>query len=81
MYRKMFLSINKEIKKNIFNGKKKKNKNFIYHAKNQKNIWDVTVDNIVISKLVKTKTSSKYLIGYLEKVIIRPLVLNMFKIS
>ena len=30
-------------------------------------IWDVNVDNIVISKLVKTKTNSKYLIGYLEK--------------
>ena len=30
------------------------------------NIWDVDVDNIVISKLVKTKTNSKYLIQYLE---------------
>ena len=27
-------------------------------------IWDVNVDDIVISKLVKTKTNSKYLIGY-----------------
>ena len=26
-------------------------------------IWDVNVDNIVISKLVTTKTDSKYLIG------------------
>ena len=34
--------------------------------------WNVIVDNIVISKLVKTKT--KYLTGYLDKAI-RPLVL------
>ena len=27
-------------------------------------IWDVNVDNIVTSKLVITKTNSKYLIGY-----------------
>ena len=37
-------------------------------------IWDVSVDNMVISKLVKIKTNSKYLIGYLVKVR-RPLVL------
>ena len=43
-------------------------------------IWDVKVDNIVISKLVKTKTNSMYLIGYLDK-IIRPLVLLMPKMS
>ena len=36
--------------------------------------------NIVISKLVKTKTNSKYFIGYLDKVI-RPLVLIMPKMS
>ena len=42
---------------------------------------DVNVDNnIVISKLVKTKTNSKYCIGYLDKAI-RPLVLIMPKIS
>ena len=35
---------------------------------------------IVISKLVKTKTNSKYLIGYLDKAI-RPLVLIMPKMS
>ena len=29
--------------------------------------WDVNVDNIVISKLVKTKTNSKYFIGHLDK--------------
>ena len=44
------------------------------------NIWDGNVDNIVISKLVKTKTNSKYLIGYLDK-IIRPLVLVLPKKS
>ena len=43
-------------------------------------IWDVNVDNIVISKLVKTKTNSKCLIGYLEKAI-KPLVLIMPKMS
>ena len=43
-------------------------------------IWDVNVDNIVISKLVKTNTNSKYLIGYLDKAI-RPLVLIMPKMS
>ena len=43
-------------------------------------IWYVNVDNIVISKLVKTKTNSKYLIGYLDKDI-RPLVLIMPKMS
>ena len=34
-----------------------------YAAKNPIKILDVDVDNIVISKLVKTKTNSKYLIG------------------
>ena len=41
-------------------------------------IWDINVDNIVISELVKTKTKSQYLIGYLDKTI-RPLVLKMPK--
>ena len=43
-------------------------------------IWDINVDNIDISKLVKTKTNSKYLIGFLDKDI-RPLVLIMPKMS
>ena len=47
-----------------------------YAAKKAINIWDVNVT----SKLVKTKTNSKYLIGYLGKVI-RPLVLILFKMS
>ena len=37
-----------------------------YGAKKPKNICDVNVDNIVISKLFETKTNAKYLIGYLE---------------
>ena len=42
--------------------------------------WDVDVNNLVISTLVETKTNSKYLIGYLNKVI-RPLVLILSKMS
>ena len=38
------------------------------------------VNNIVISKLVKTKTNSKYFIGNLDKTV-RPLVLIMRKMS
>ena len=38
-----------------------------YAAEKPIKIWDVTVDNIVIWKLVKTKTNSKYLIWYLYK--------------
>ena len=30
-------------------------------------IWDVNIDNIVISKLVKIKSNLKYLIGYLGR--------------
>ena len=51
-----------------------------YAAKKSIKIWDVNVDNIVISKLVKAKTNSKYLIGYLDKAI-RPLLLIMPKMS
>ena len=29
-------------------------------------IWDVNVDNIVISKLVETKNNSKYFVEYLD---------------
>ena len=49
-------------------------------AKKPIKIWDVNVDNIVISKLFKTKTNSKYFIGYLDKAI-RPLVLIIPKMS
>ena len=54
-------------------GKKEIAKQKFYAAKKPRKIWNVNVDNIVISKLVKTKTNSKYLIGYLDKDI-RPLV-------
>ena len=33
------------------------------------NIWDANVDNILISNLTEIKNNSKYLIGYLDKVI------------
>ena len=45
-----------------------------YAAKKPMKIWDVNIDNTLISKLVKTKTNFKYLIGYLDKDI-RQLVL------
>ena len=61
-------------------GKTKIAKENFYAAKKRIKIWDVNVDNKVISKLVKTKTKSKYLIGYSEKDI-RPLVLIMPKTS
>ena len=35
-----------------------------YTAKKTIKIWEFNIDNIVISKLVKTKTNSKYLMGY-----------------
>ena len=35
----------------------------------EKKIWDVNVDDIVNSKLIKTKNDSKYLIGYSDDVI------------
>ena len=44
------------------------------------NIWDVNVDNIVISKLIETKTNSKYLIGYSDKAL-GPQVLIITKMS
>ena len=44
-------------------------------------IWDVNVDNIVISKLAKTKTNSKYLIGIKFNKAIRPLAVIMPKMS
>ena len=51
-----------------------------YGAKKPIKIWNVDVNNIVISKLVETNTNSKYLIGYLDKVI-KPLVLILPKMS
>ena len=61
-------------------GETKIAKETFYAAKKPIKIWDFNVDNIVTSKLSKTKTNSKYLIGYLDKVI-TPLVLIMPKMS
>ena len=52
----------------------------VHAVKKTVNIWDVNVDNIVISKLVKSKINFNYLIGYLDKVL-RALVLIMPKLS
>ena len=46
-----------------------------------KNHWNVNVANIIISKLVKIKNSSEYLIGYLDEDIIGPVVLILHKMS
>ena len=51
-----------------------------YVAKRPIKVCDVNVDNIIISKLVKTKSNSKYLMGYSDKAI-RALVLIMPKMS
>ena len=53
-----------------------------FHAtKRPMKIWYVNVNNIVISKLVKTKTDPKYLVGLKFNKAIRPLVLVMPKTS
>ena len=52
-----------------------------YAAEKPIKIWDVNVDNIVVSKLVETKTSSKYFIGIIFDKAIRPLVLIIPKMS
>ena len=57
-------------------GEKEITKETCYAEKRPMKICDVNVDNIVMSMLFKTKTNSKYLIGYLDKSII-PLVLMM----
>ena len=54
------------------------NKRKVLYCKKPIKILDVNADNIVISKLVETKTSSKYLFRYLDKAI-RPLALIMPK--
>ena len=59
-------------------GKIKVAKEEFYSAKKSINIWDVDVNNIVISKLIEMKSNSKYFIGYLDEVII-PLVLILSK--
>ena len=51
-----------------------------YVVKKSIKIWNVNIDNIIISKLIETKINYKYLIGCLDKVI-RPLVFIMSKIK
>ena len=55
-------------------GETKVAKEKLYGAKKRTNNRDVNFDNVVSSKLVETKTNSKYLIRYLDKAI-RPIVL------
>ena len=50
----------------------------IYVAKKSTKIWNVDVDNIVISKLIKTSNIFKCFIGYIDDVV-RPLVLILTK--
>ena len=50
-------------------GETKIAKEKVYATKEKKSIWNINIDNIVISKLVETKTNSKYWIGYLHKAI------------
>ena len=52
-----------------------------YAAKKPVKVQEANVDNIVISKLIETKTNSKYLIGIKFDKVIRPLVLIMPKMS
>ena len=59
-------------------GKTKVAKQEFNAAKKPIKIWDVNVDNIVISKLL-TKNNSKYLIGYLDE-LIRPVAFLLPKI-
>ena len=47
-------------------GKRKVPKEDFCSARKTRNIWDVNVNNIVISKLVETKNNSKYLIEFLD---------------
>ena len=62
-------------------GEKVKAKEKFYAAKKPIKIWDVDVDNIVVSKLVETKTNSKYVIGINFDKAIRPLVLIIPQMS
>ena len=59
-------------------GKTNVAKEKIYGAEKTIIIWDVCVNNIVISCLIEMKNSCKYLIRYLDEVI-RPLVLILPK--
>ena len=62
-------------------GEKELAKEKFYAAKKPIKVWNVNVDNIVISKLIETKTNSKNLIGIKFDKNIGPLVLAMPKVS
>ena len=62
-------------------GEKEIPKEKFYASKKPITIWDVNVNNIVISKLIETKTNSKYFIGIKFDKAVRPLVLIMAKMS
>ena len=51
-----------------------------YASKRPIKIWNVNVDNMVVSNLVETKSNFKYLTGYLDKAI-RLLFLIMLTLS
>ena len=53
----------------------------VFAVKRPKKTWKVNAEKIVISKLVKTKTNSNYLIGTKFDKAIGPLVLIMSKVS
>ena len=61
-------------------GEKKVTKEKFYVSKKIIKNWDVNIAHIVTSKLVRKKTNSKYLTGYLDKAI-RLLVSIMPKMS
>ena len=56
-------------------------KETFYVVKKPIKIWDVNVDNVVVSKLVETKTNSNYMIGIKFDKAIRSLILIMPKMS
>ena len=61
-------------------GKTETAKEKVFAVKRSLTIWVVNINNIFISKLIKTKANSKYLIGYLY-IHIGPLVLIIPKMS
>ena len=50
-------------------GETKIAKEKFYSAKKPLHIWDVNVDNIVVSRLIEANNNPKYLNGYFDEVI------------
>ena len=61
-------------------GETKIAKETFYATRKPLKTWSVNVDNLVTSKLVKTKTNCMYMTGYLDKAG-RPLVLIMSEMN